>query len=156
LAPLPESHVTWSIGFLRVLMSRRSETIAAVSVPAELDGELAQLRDLVERSDVEAARQLVQDLKVRWPDSSRVDRWMRVLQPPLASVVNDTRVRDLSQEHEWLRENARKHPGCWLAVLGCDLLAANPDLRNVLEVTRRAPGGDRALLHFEPKDPDRK
>src|ERR1051326_959319 len=72
------------------------------------------------------------------------------------SIVSDARVRPLNEEHEWLQENERKYPGCWLAVLGRDLLAASPDLRAVLEATRRIPGGDRALLHFVATESDRK
>lgn len=55
----------------------------------------------------------------------------------------------LDPEFEWLRLHARDYPGQWLAVLGGRLLAADPDLRQVLARLREA-GERRALLHREP------
>jgi len=58
--------------------------------------------------------------------------------------------RSLQQERAWLRTHAREYSGCWLAVLGEQLVAADRDLHRVLSVLQRAPGAADALLHYQP------
>src|SRR5260370_14777259 len=89
--------------------------------------EVQQLRDLLDARNVEGARRFVKELEVRWPDSERVRHYAHVLAPPKVRMRSDIQVRPLKKEWEWLREHAREHPSCWLAVLGDQLVAADPD-----------------------------
>jgi hypothetical protein len=59
--------------------------------------------------------------------------------------------RALDRERAWLQAHAREHPGCWLAVFEDRLIAADPDLRAVLAITRQSLGDKSALLHYEPR-----
>lgn len=77
-----------------------------------LSRSLARLGELLEKDAVEEARALVQELLVRWPDSERVRRWARVLEPPRSWRERRPRERALDRERDWLREHAHEHPGC--------------------------------------------
>lgn len=57
--------------------------------------------------------------------------------------------RSLEGEKRWLRAHAGEYPGCWLALDGDRLIAADPDL----DVVRAAASQDGAvdpLFHFRP------
>ena len=56
----------------------------------------------------------------------------------------------VDREQAWLRKNAHAYPGCWLAVLGDELIAADPNLARVLEQMRTIPNGEQSLLHRQP------
>jgi hypothetical protein len=115
-----------------------------------VDEDLARLRRLVEQGDVEGARAFVKVLEERWPDSPSVRQHARVLAPPVARIARDEPNRSFEAEYLWLRQHAHDYPGCWLAVLGDRLIAADPDPRTVLKVIRETPEAGRALLHFQP------
>src|SRR5438270_12393720 len=100
---------------------------------------------MVEHEDVEGARAFVKDLEQRWPDSSRVQYWARVLAPPVARRVPGGAGRSLAREYAWLRAHGREHPGCWLALLEDRLLGADPLLKTLLARLRVMPPGIRAL-----------
>jgi hypothetical protein len=118
--------------------------------PPELTAALDHLRDLVGGSSIEEARSLVRELERQWGESEEVQYWARVLAPPVVRVRPGERGRPLDRERAWLREHAADHPGCWLALLGDQIVAADPDLGVVLQKMRGTPGADQALLHFEP------
>src|SRR5437016_2670549 len=101
-------------------------------------------------------RAMVKELEARWPDSERVQYWSRVLAPPTARTMPrpDPRSRPLDRERTWLREHAREHPGCWLAVYEDRLIAADPDLDVVLELANQTPEGEHALLYQQPGRPE--
>src|SRR5207249_12098027 len=109
------------------------------------------LRQLLERDAVEEARTLVHELENRWPESERVRHLASVLAPPRSSAGYGERRRSFRREQAWLREHAREHPGCWLSVFEDRLVGADPELKTVLEETRRSIGSERALIHFQPK-----
>ena len=118
--------------------------------PPQLTADLDRLRAMVEHSDVEGARAFVKELEQRWPDSHRVRHWASVLAPPVARRRPGVTGRSLERERAWLREHGREHPGCWLAILGDQLLAADADLGVVLAALRQIPGSEEALLHLQP------
>src|SRR2546425_8506042 len=92
--------------------------------PPQLTADLDRLGAMVEHEDVEGARAFVKDLEQRWPDSSRVQYWARVLAPPVAHRVPGPPGRSFAREHAWIREHGREYPGCWLAVIEDRLLDA--------------------------------
>ncbi len=122
----------------------------AVSTPElVLERELADIRELLAAGDVEESRRRVERLAVKWPDSDSVRRMSIVLAPPEVRVLTGGPSRRLNRERAWLKANAHRYPGCWLAVLGDDLLAAHPRLATVIERARAVPDGSEALLHFQ-------
>jgi hypothetical protein len=132
-------------------------TITAGKTPAaseerddqELIAALEQIRHLIETSAVEEARALAKEMAARWPDDKDVRHWARVLAPAKARVIPGRGGRPLDQERAWLREHAHEYPGCWLAVYGDQLIAADPDLSQVMRIMRQTPGGDEAALHLQ-------
>lgn len=117
---------------------------------AELNVALERVRRLVEESDVEGARELAVELNRRWPDDEQVRYWARVLAPPEVRVLKGEHGRPLDQERNWLRQHSGEYPGCWLAIFGDRLIAADPDLGEVLKTVRQTPGAEAAALFFEP------
>lgn len=116
--------------------------------PTELGSALDRLRMLVEERPIAEARAFVQQLSQQWPEDPTVRYWARVLAPPTTRKITGMRHPPLDQEHAWLREHAHEHPGCWLAVLGDRLVAADPSFQEVMRVVRQTPGGA-ALLYYQ-------
>src|SRR5205085_10136691 len=110
---------------------------------------LSHLRSLVEAGDIGAARAMVPDLLGRWADSPRVQRWARVLEPPEVMVLPGEKSPAIEREHAWLREHRQEYPGCWIAVRGDQLVAANPDLRHVHRIVRETLGDQGAVIYYE-------
>lgn len=121
-----------------------------VAEAPELTAALERLRNLVGSSSIEEARSFARELARRWGTSEEVQYWTHVLAPPIVRVRHGERGRSLDRERAWLRLHAASYPGCWLALLGDQMVAADPDLGVVLRTVRQTPGAEQALLHFEP------
>jgi hypothetical protein len=119
---------------------------------AEVKADLDRLVALVEASRVQEARTLVKELAARWPESAAIRHMDRVLEPPRVIATGTMPAPALEQEIAWLRSHAREHPGCWLAIHGDRLIAADPDRRKVVAAAREALGEEGALLFFQPPD----
>lgn len=117
---------------------------------ADCLGDLARISELMTLGEVEQARALVTEVSQKWPHSPRIQHWARVLAPPVARSVPVANHRSFAPERAWLRAHASEHAGCWLAVLGDQLIAADPDPRQVVARIRQIEGGNNALLHFQP------
>jgi hypothetical protein len=114
---------------------------------------LARLRRLLEEGAVEEARRLAPEMTARWPASAAIQHLARVLEPPrVVPSPPGLRGRSFDREHAWLQQHAGEHPGCWLAIYGDQLIAANPDLSVVRRAIRAAIGDEMALLHYEPAE----
>jgi hypothetical protein len=124
-------------------------TAPAAEAPPELTEDLARLRDMVEQSDVDGARAFVKELEQRWPNSQKAQHRARVLAPPVARSLRGVKGRSPDKERAWLREHGKEYPGCWLAVLGDPLIAADPDAWVVLKKVRETSGAGSALLHLQ-------
>jgi hypothetical protein len=123
-----------------------SETPAADET-AMLEKEISRVHSLLEGGDVEGARALLGDLRARWPNSERVQRFARVIAPPETSVQPGKRSRAFIRERAWVREHASEHPGRWLAVYEDRLIAEDTDLQRLLSKVRETIGKERALIH---------
>ena len=55
---------------------------------------------------------------------------------------------DRQDTFEWIWENEEKYKGQWIAVLGSDLIAASPELSEVLEAVKKRRLDLPPLLHF--------
>jgi hypothetical protein len=119
------------------------------SSSGDVDADLTELRALVEADDVEAARALAPKILDRWPDSPRAQHWARVLEPPKARVLHGHPTVSLEQERQWLLKHRHEYPGCWIAVKGDQLVAADPSLKRVHDILKDVPGGERAVIYFE-------
>jgi hypothetical protein len=126
------------------------EATTATVGQAALAEDIRQLRDLLDAGDVEGARSLVAELEIRWPASERVRHYAHVLAPPTVRMRGDIKARPLNKEWEWLRQHAQEYPGCWLAVLGDQLVAADPDGVVVRAKAREVPGDERPLIYYQP------
>jgi hypothetical protein len=74
-----------------------------------------------------------------------------VLAPPVARVVPNSEHRSFAEEHAWLKEHAREYPGCWLIVLGSELIASGPDVNEVIQLADQIDRTAKGLMHFQPK-----
>jgi hypothetical protein len=119
-----------------------------------VDEGLAHLIRLIERDKVEGARAFVKALEGRWPDHPHVRHFAHVLAPPVARTVNGERLPPLDRERDWIRANATQYPGCWLALHGDRLIAADPSLKEVLARKRAEIGETPALLWWQPPAED--
>jgi len=131
---------------------RSAEWVAEWTSSGDMEEDLALLRSLVEANDVEGARALAPRILERWPDSRRTQHWARVLEPAKATVLHGYPNESFRQEHDWLRRHAHEYPGCWIAVKGDRLIAADPSLRRVYELIRETVGATGALIHFQWSD----
>jgi len=116
-------------------------------VDEELAEEWIRFRDVLWYGSIKNARAMIAEMAQRWQDSERVQYYARVLAPPVArSVPGPT--RSVEKETNWLKEHAREYPGCWLAVKGDHLVAADPDFKVVDRIVRQDPEPDEFLLYF--------
>jgi hypothetical protein len=133
-----------------VAETKVEEARSILTPSSEVESDLERLRSMVEQSDVEDARAFVKELEARWPDSEPVRRWARVLAPPVARRRPGRTGRSYAREDAWIRDHGGKYPGCWLAVHGDRLIAADPDFAEVLAAVRRTTGSGDALFHYQP------
>jgi hypothetical protein len=131
-----------------------AEPAVLIDPEAEVSEDMAQIRALLERSEIEAARALIQELAVKWPASDRVQHMAKVLAPPIARVVKGQSGRSLQPEREWLSKHGHEYPGCWVAVYGDRLIAAAPDFDVVLDAVEGAEGVHYPLVVLQPGVPE--
>jgi hypothetical protein len=122
----------------------------AVELRAELDEGLRQLGTLLESGKLADARSLAERLTDQWPESAVARRYALLLGPTEVAVRTGERSRRHEAERVWLRDHAREYPGCWLAVSGGELVAADPELGTVLAHARASVGEENFVLYFEP------
>jgi len=122
----------------------------ATARPADLEKDLARLRRLLEDADVEGARALARSMTWAWPDDPVVREYAKVLAPPVFLGRRPASGRSLVRERRWLAEHGHEHPGCWLAVSGDKLVAADSDLSQVLEAIRNSPEIVDPLVRYQP------
>jgi hypothetical protein len=125
-------------------------TEPAAEGAAALAEDLRCLRALLEDGNVEGARRLIADMAPRWPESTEVQHFARVLASPKARWVPGKRGRSMDKDFAWLREHAREYQGQWVAVYDGRLIAAGPRLAAVRERLREHPDVEGALLHRIP------
>ena len=111
----------------------------------ELEATLAEFTVKLSNSDISAAQRLSAELEARWPDSPRVQQAASILKPPKVVARAGTKLRSMEKEHAWLRAHAAEYPGCWIALIGDQMIAAEPELGKVLAKAGETPGGDTAL-----------
>ena len=130
-----------------------SQSGSASNLETGVDGSLtasARIRALVDAGDVEGARRACREAVERGDNDPMLAAWARVLAPPVSRKGGPASGRDRTREFNWLKKNAERYPGCWLALLGEELLSADPDPAKVVDEARsKVPSGG-FLLTFEP------
>lgn len=134
-----------------------SELVSSLEQLTDVDpeAELQRLVSLVEASRVDEARTLVLQLAARWPNSSALQRWQEVLALPELRTRSGVTRGSFRREAVWLAAHAHEYPGCWIAVAGDELIAADRSRARVMERVRERDGAERALLFFQPTVPYR-
>jgi hypothetical protein len=115
-----------------------------------LHEQIGTLRDRLESGDIEGGRALLSRLLEQFPDSSEAQFYARMLARPTAIAPPGEPERRRDRERDWLRAHAREYPGCWLAVSGDALVAADPNYAEVIAAVRRTVGVDSVVLYFQP------
>ena len=86
---------------------------------------VSQIRELVEKERIGAARKLVDEALQEDPDNPDLLRWKELLAP--AFVYGRRPVNfEGTPEHGWIVAHAAEHKGQWVAVLDEELLAHAP------------------------------
>jgi hypothetical protein len=109
-----------------------------------------RLRTLIETSRVPEARVLVKELAAKWPDVPAIRHYERALEPPKVRAVPRRSDYDPLPDYAWLREHGHEYAGSWLAVYKGRLVAADPDLKRVMEIADAEVGPSNALLARAP------
>jgi uncharacterized protein DUF5678 len=92
----------------------------------------AQIRELVEREHIPAAKRLVEEaLRSGDPDPALL-KWRELLAPPLVrSFPHRENEPRRERELSWLEAHAHEYPGQWVAVEGDRLLGHAETLREL-------------------------
>lgn len=131
--------------------------MATRAVPEQRQAEetmLADLQEMLRQGDVPGARDLVTQLLRQWPEAAWVKHYAHVLAPPRARLRQSVPAPSHDREYAWLQKNAASYPGCWLAVLDEQLIAADANFSAVARAVRQMEGAERALLYFQPRTDD--
>ena len=109
-----------------------------------------RLRALIEGNAIPEARVLVRELAAKWPDVPTIRRYHDALAPPEVRTVPRRQNYDPRPDYAWLREHGHEHAGSWLAIYEGRLIAAHPDLQQVIQVADAEVGPSHALLARAP------
>ena len=97
---------------------------------------------------VPEVRELVKVLVEKWPDDEWIRHMAYVLEPPVARSVPGSN-RPFDQEYAWLKAHAHEYHGCWIAMNGDRLIAADPSYGVVHDVVKAIGDNRGALLTFQ-------
>jgi hypothetical protein len=101
---------------------------------------------LLEGDRGSVARRKSIEWTAKFPESARLKRWADVLNPTYSASFPSPG-RDFRADDAWFKENAHKYPGCWQAVSGGQLIAADPSLEVVTQkITEAGLPRDKVVL----------
>jgi hypothetical protein len=109
---------------------------------------LAEIQAIFDSGTLRGAREVAERGLALFPAHPELRRLHHALRPYEVRSVSGENVPDRRETHEWLRQNAEKYKGQWVAVLGGHLLAASPQLARVIEEVERTSFDAPPLLHF--------
>ena len=108
---------------------------------------VATIQALLANGEAGAARHAVAEAVVRFPDHPWIKKASRIINPDRVVTGGAADAPDRSEEFAWLRENAPKYHGQWVALLGNDLLASGLAFEDVLQEVRARGLEAQALVH---------
>jgi hypothetical protein len=103
-----------------------------------------EVRALLEEGRISEARRLVESSGNGLPESLR-----KIFAPPKVTKVDERDV-DRTREYRWLKANARRFHGKWVAVAGDDLILSTDTLKELLARLRDVPTPFEPLIHRIP------
>ncbi|HSN87899.1 MAG TPA: hypothetical protein VL025_14165, partial [Thermoanaerobaculia bacterium] len=110
---------------------------------------LADIRASLEAGSQQAAREHAERGLAFFPDHPRLQRLHWSLRPgETRTVPGENTQPDRRDSFQWIRENAGKYKRQWIAVLGPSLVAASPELDEVLQAIREMDLPETPVLLF--------
>ena len=108
---------------------------------------LARIRDLLADERVSEARTVLHEALVHQPKDEELQRLRTVLAPPTvrSSAALDV---DRTKDFQWLKENATKYSGSWVAIYEGELVVDSRSLDELLEGVRSLVLPRAPLVHF--------
>jgi hypothetical protein len=103
-----------------------------------------EIRALLEEGRISEAKQLVESAGDLLPASLR-----EIFAPPRITKVDERDV-DRTREYRWLKANARRFRGKWVAVAGDDLVLSTDTLKELLARLRDVSTPFEPLIHRIP------
>lgn len=123
---------------------------------ATAESALDRTVELLNAARINEAREWILHVAPLYPDSAELQHYARTL-PPGRVWVDPTATLDpevVRREQLWLREHAHEHPRCWVALLGDEPVAIDPDVGAVLDAMKQRPDGMKArIIRLPPFDP---
>lgn len=130
--------------------ARKLEPPASDSEVRTPESFLAEIQGILNSGTLRGAREVAQQGLALYPDHAELRRLHHALRPFKSRAVSSHSRRqqpDRRETFQWLRENAGKYEGQWVAVLGPKLIAASPKLSEVLKVIEEGNFGEPPLLY---------
>ncbi|MBI4470506.1 MAG: hypothetical protein HY650_14410 [Acidobacteria bacterium] len=112
---------------------------------------LSEFHLLVAEGAIPEAREKIKLAKESGLASAQPDRWARFLEPPTTRVVKAGKRTSRDKEFAWIRANAARYEGQWLALYEDRLVASGEALTEVLKTVKEQGAEDLVLLHFQPR-----
>jgi hypothetical protein len=103
-----------------------------------------EVRYLLEEGRISDARRLVESVGDLLPESLR-----EIFAPPHITQVDERDV-DRTREYRWLKANASRFRGKWVAVAGDELVLSTDTLKELLARLRDVPTSFEPLIHRIP------
>jgi hypothetical protein len=120
--------------------------MTVIEIPAELEEEIevaARRRGL---SREEFARVVLEE-KINESKTASADEPVK---PRI--LARNLPVKDLSREHEWIRQHRDEYANQWVALDGDRLVASGEDLKKVAETARTLGAPHALMIRVEPRD----
>jgi hypothetical protein len=113
------------------------------------DSFLEEIKAILNSGTLVGAREVAERGLALYPDHAELRRLHHAFRPYyVRPAPPGHNIPDRRDTYEWLRQNADKYRGKWVAVLGTDLIAASPDLDELHEVVKSKTLPALPLFHF--------
>jgi hypothetical protein len=126
--------------------------ISAVPEPRTEEEALDSMRVLLESGRGKEAQRAAARWTKQFPDSAKLAKWDDVLNFQHSEWRKGGTYHDHSADFDWIRDNAAKFPGNWMAIRDGALVAVDPKLAEVRRKVRElGVDAEGVLLWGEPK-----
>jgi len=112
----------------------------------EADPLVQKVKSLLDSQQFVAAQREAAKAAAAHPEHPWLQLANRVLNPPPATT-SPASGTDRTKEFDWLRRHGEDHKGQWVALVGDELIAADPDFDVVLREVRAKAPDDKPLFH---------
>ncbi|HEX4962381.1 MAG TPA: DUF5678 domain-containing protein [Thermoanaerobaculia bacterium] len=109
---------------------------------------LEDIRAALNAGTQRGAREIAARGLVLFPDHPELQRLYHALKPGEARSVSGPRQPDRRETFNWIRENAWKYRGQWIAVLDSRLIAASPDFNEVYQAALASNSPVPPVIHL--------